>query len=147
VAGRAQALPFADASVDAVISVCQGGFGLTTAQDGSALGEWCRVLRTGGRVALTAFSLVFAARHLGPGEALDIGRGLHHHLADVRGPDGARQPFDLWTTAYSVPHLVDLLSHHGIEVLGSAGVEPGAYQAARAPTIADPEVLVWGRRR
>ncbi len=143
----AQALPFADGSFDGVISVCQGGFGISAAHDERALGEWSRVLRSGGSVALTAFSLVFASRYLGFGEVLDVDRGLHHHIADVRGPDGERRPFDLWTAAYSVPHLRTLLDHHGFDVAGTAGVEPAAYQMIDAPTVDDPEVLVWAKRR
>jgi SAM-dependent methyltransferase len=147
VAGRAQHLPFPDDCFDAVISVCQGGFGINTSQDERAVGEWCRVLRTGGRVALTAFSLVFAIRYMGAGESIDVERGLHHHLADVRGPDGDRRAFDLWTAAYSVPHLALLLDHHGFDVDGTAGVEPGAYQRTRSPSIDDPEVLIWAVKR
>ncbi len=147
VAGRAQQLPFADGSVDGIISVCQGGFGITPAQDDLAVGEWCRVLRTGGSVALTAFSLVYASRFLVEGEAIDVERGLHHHLADVRGPDGQRRSFDLWTAAYSVPHLCLMLDHHGLEVVQTAGVEPGAYQTTESPSVTDPEVLVVAKRR
>lgn len=146
VAGRSQHLPLADASVDGVLSVCQGGFGITPAQDDQAVGEWYRVLRTGGRLAITAFSLVFAVRYMSEGDSLDIVRGLHHHLADVRGSDGRRAAFELWTTAYTVPHLALLLEGHGFEVLGSAGVEPGAYQAVRAPRITDPELLMWAAK-
>ncbi|WP_370326725.1 class I SAM-dependent methyltransferase [Euzebya sp.] len=147
VAARAAALPLADAAVDGLMSVCQGGFGITPSHDRAAVAEWARVVRPGGRLALTAFSLAFAARYLAEGEALDLDRGLHHHVADVRGPDGARQGFDLWTAAYSVPHLVDLLEHHGWRVVGTAGVEPGGYQRVRPPTVLDPEVLIWAERR
>jgi SAM-dependent methyltransferase len=146
VAGRAQSLPFASGSVDGVISVCQGGFGITPAQDDLAVGEWSRVLRTGGRAALTAFSLVFASRFMGEGESFDVVRGLHHHLADVRGGEG-RRTFDLWTAAYSVPHLQLLLGNHGLEAQGAFGVEPGGYQVARAPSVTDPEVLVVAELR
>lgn len=143
---RAEAMPFADESVDAVISVCQGGFGVTPSSDSRVLGEAYRVLRPGGRLALTAFSLVFAARWMGEGDALNLGRGLHHHTADVRGPDGQRRNFDLWTVAYTPAHLQLLLDVAGFRVLGVAGVEAGAYRADRAPTVADPEVLIWATR-
>ncbi len=147
VAGRAQQLPFADGSMDGLISVCQGGFGITPAQDDLAVGEWYRVLRTGGSVALTAFSLVYASRFMVLGEAIDVERGLHHHLADVRGPDGERRSFDLWTAAYSVPHLCGMLDQHGFTVVRTAGVEPGDYQIADPPSVTDPEVLVVAKRR
>ncbi|CAN5302469.1 hypothetical protein BH23ACT9_BH23ACT9_25090 [soil metagenome] len=146
-AARSQHLPFADQSFDGVISVCQGGFGITHAQDDLAVGEWYRVLRTGGRVALTAFSLVFASRYMAEGESIDVSRGLHHHLADVRGPDGQRRSFPLWTAAYSVPHLHLMLEQHRFHVIGTAGVENGAYQTDRLPSVSDPEMLIWAKRR
>ena len=147
VAGDSAALPFADGAFDAVMSVCQGGFGLSAGRDGDAMAEWRRVLRPGGRLALTAFSLVFAARFMGDGEAIDVARGLHHHLAEVRGPDGQTRPFDLWTAAYTPAQLRLLLDGAGFTVLGMAGVDAGAYQASRPPTISDSELLVWAERR
>lgn len=147
VCGDSGALPFPDGAFDAVMSVCQGGFGLSASADARAMAEWHRVLRPGGRVALTAFSLVFAARFLGPGEAIDVDRGMHHHLAEVRGPDGESRRFDLWTAAYTPAHLRLVLSSAGFDVLGAAGVDPGAYQASRPPTLGDPELLMWARRR
>lgn len=147
VAGDSAALPFDDGSFDAVMSVCQGGFGLSPARDGVAMAEWRRVLRPGGRLALTAFSLVFAARFMGEGEAIDVDRGLHHHLAEVRGPDGAARRFDLWTAAYTPAQLRLLLDRAGFSVLGMTGVDAGAYQASRPPTISDSELLVWAERR
>lgn len=143
VAGRAQALPFDGDRFDGLISVCQGGFGIAPTQDRRALAEWARVLRPGGRLVLTAFSLVFAARFMDPGDAIDVTRGLHHHRAEVVGPDAERRTYDLWTVAYSVPHLSDLLGGHGFRMLGAAGAEPGGYTATRPPATTDPEILVW----
>lgn len=147
VAADSATLPVRSLSVDAVMSVCQGGFGLTPERDVATVGEWYRVLRTGGRLALTAFSLVFAARYMGPEDHLDAGRGMHHHLAEVRGPDGRRRPIDLWTVAYSPRHLADLLTWHDFRVLGMAGVQSGGYRTSPEPTIADPEILIWAERR
>jgi hypothetical protein len=83
---------------------------------------------------------------MGAAEAVDVERGLHHHMAEVRGPDGSRATFDLWTAAYSPAHLSLLLTHHGFRVLGMTGIEPGGFQTRRQPTIADPELLVWAER-
>lgn len=146
-AARAQALPLADGSVDAAFSVCQGGFSVDLGLDGRTVDALHRVVRPGGRVALSAFSLVFAVRFMGEGEAMDLTRGRHHHVADVRGPGGARASIDLWTTAYTPAHLVEVLDRRGFTPLGVAGVEAGAYQRDRSPTIADPELLVWAERR
>lgn len=147
IAGDAASLPVRSRSVDAIYSVCQGGFGLTPERDVTTLTEAYRVLRTGGRMALSAFSLVFAARYMGDDEHLDAERGLHHHVADVRGDGGRSAPIDLWTTAYSPSHLRDLMAWSGFHVLGMAGAEPGDYRVSPGPTLTDPELLVWAERR
>ena len=144
--GLAQRLPFADGAFEAVMSVCQGGFGLTPTADRRAVAELARVLRPGGRFALTAFSLAFIARHAAPGDAVDLSRGLHHHVAAVRGPDGHDLRVDLWTACYTPAHLRVLLEAQGLDVEGVAGVEPGAYGTA-PPTFDDPELLAWGVKR
>lgn len=144
--GLAQRLPFADGAFAAVMTVCQGGFGLTPTADRRAVAELARVLRPGGRFALTAFSLAFIARHAAPGDAVDLSRGLHHHVAAVRGPDGHDLRVDLWTACYTPAHLRVLLEAQGLDVEGVAGVEPGAYGTA-PPTFDDPELLAWGVKR
>lgn len=141
VQGDARAIPLPAASVDAVLSLCQGGFGITPGGDAEVLAEMVRVLRPGGRIALTAFSLAFAARWLAPGDALDVDRGLHWAPADVRGPDGAQQRFDLWTSCYSAGHLRCMAQEAGLSVEGVYGVEPGDYQRA-APGLRHPELLL-----
>lgn len=145
VAADARRLPLRDGAVDAVLSLCQGGFGLTPAGDAAALGEMCRVLRAGGRLALTAFALVFAARYLAPGDALDAGRGLHHQIAEVRGPDGRQERFDLWAAAYSVPHLRLLAAQAGLLVRAVYGVEPGSY-GEHDVLLGSPELLLLAQK-
>lgn len=145
VAGDARRLPLRDGAVDVVLSLCQGGFGLAPAADAAALAEMSRVLRPGGKLALTAFSLVFAARYLDPEDALDAEQGLHHRLAEVRGPDGARAVFDLWSSAYSAGHLRLLAQQCGLTVMAVHGVEPGAY-APGDVLVTSPEILVLARK-
>lgn len=142
----ARALPLAAGSVDAAISLCQGGFGITPGGDEQILRELRRVLRPRGRLALTAFSLAFAVRWLGEGEAFHVKQGLHHHRAEVRGPDAAARRFDLWTTTYSAAHLRLLAEHAGFTVDTIAGCEPGGYRD-RPPTLADPELLLLATTR
>lgn len=136
----ARHLPLAAESVEVVLSLCQGGFGLTPSADAAAVQEMARVLRTGGSVALTAFSLDFASRWQTEGESLDVERGLHHHRAEVRGPDGAVKMFDLWTRCYTPASLTELLAAAGLSPRSISSVEPGRYQAE--PAWADlPEML------
>ena len=141
----ARALPLRSGSADVVLSLCQGGFGITPGGDQRVLAEMVRILRPGGRLVMTAFSLAFAARWLAPGDALDVGRGLHHAPADVRGPDGAQRRFDLWTACYSAAHLQLLAGAAGLTVEGIYGAEPGSY-GRRDPSLSDPELLLVGRK-
>ena len=141
----ARRLPLRDGVAAAVMSVCQGGFGITLGHDAQVFAQMVRVLRPGGRFALTAFSLPFAARWLAPGDAFDVDRGLLYTPADVRGPDGASRRFDLWTQCYSADHLRHMASAAGLAVEGVFGVEPGAYGRA-APALTHPELLLLARR-
>lgn len=141
----ARRLPLGDGCIDAVVSLCQGGFGITPGGDAAVLAEMVRVLRPGGRLALTAFSLAFAARWLVEGDALDVDRGLHWAPADVRGADGQRRRFHLWTQCYSADHLRALAEQRGLAVEGLYGVESGAY-GRRAPSLRDPQLLLVARK-
>ena len=136
-----RALPLADGIADAVTSLCQGGFGITPGGDAQVFAEMVRVLRPGGRLAMTAFSLTFAARWLQPGDAFDVDRGLLYSAADVRNADGQPRRFDLWTQCYSAGHLRTIAGTAGLAVEGVWGVEPGAY-GRRPPLLTDPELLL-----
>lgn len=139
------ALPLARNAVAAALSLCQGAFGCEPALDRRVLSELQRVVRPGGRLALTAYSLAFAARYATQGDALDLVAGVHHHRPAVRGEDGADRRFDLWTTAYSPAHLLELVRSHGFRPESVSGCEPGRYGAA-PPTVQDPELLVVATR-
>src|SRR5205085_8704811 len=58
VRGDARNLAY-DAEFDAVISLCQGGFGLVGDDDGAVLAGIARALKPGGRGAFSAFSAYF----------------------------------------------------------------------------------------
>ena len=141
----ARSVPLPDGAADAVICLCQGGFGITPGGDRQILREIARILRPGDRLALTAFSLVFASRFLAPEDAIDAERGLVWSPAEVRGADDERRRYDLWTSCYSAGELQNLLLTSGFQMENLSGVEPGAY--GRAPlTLAHPELLALVRR-
>ena len=128
---------------DAVVSLCQGGFGLPRDEgdDAAVLAGMASALKPGGRLALTAFSSYFLVRHLEEGDAFDAGSGVNHERTTVRNEAGEERRFDLWTSCFTPRELRLLLSETGLEVDALWSVEPGAYRAD-APTVDTPEYLV-----
>jgi SAM-dependent methyltransferase len=144
VQGDARALPFASASFDRVICLCQGGFGLLRGSgEQAALAEMARVLRPGGRVALSAFSAYFAVRYLEEGDTFDAEHGVNHERTTVRSPEGADAEFDLWTTCFTPRELRLLAAAVGWRVDGLWSVTPGRYER-RPPDLEHPEWLLVG---
>ena len=136
-----------DGKFDAVICLCQGGFGLLGGRDEVEVFERiARAVRLGGVLAVTAFHTAFAVRHLEVGESFDPATGVLHEVATVRNAEGEERPFDLWTTCFTTRELTLLAWRSQIEVQSISGVTPGAYRAT-PPTIDDPELLLVGRRR
>lgn len=136
-----------DAEFDAVICLCQGGFGLLGGRDeGRALERIAAAPRPGGRVALTAFSAAFAVRFLEEGESFDPATGVLHERSTLRNEDGDEQVFDAWTTCFTARELEVMADRAGLDVDGVHGVAPGRYGTA-PPTLDDPELLLLARRR
>lgn len=144
--GDARRLPVRAGSFDAAMTLCQGGFGTGPTTDPAVLAGVVRAVRPGGRVAFTAFHALFAARHLVAGDAYDTVSGVHHHVADVVGPDGEVRRYPLWTSAYTVREAVRLADDAGLDVTAVVGCEPGRYDGQRV-ALDDPELLVIGVRR
>lgn len=130
---------------DAAMALCQGGFGTSPVSDPTILSGLARAVRPGGLVALTAFSALFAVRHLAPGDAFDPVHLVHHQTSEVRGPDHAVRRFDLWTAAYTVRDLVRMVADAGLEPVSVDGAEPGRYDAS-GTRLDDPELFVVARR-
>jgi SAM-dependent methyltransferase len=142
VRGDARQLPFAAGSFDAAISLCQGGFGLLGGtEDGAVMAEMARVVRPGGRLALSAFSAYFAVRHLEEGDTFHPDQGVNHERAEVRDPDGRAATFDLWTACFTPRELRLMAAACGATVLGLWSVTPGSY-ARRPPDLQHPELLM-----
>jgi SAM-dependent methyltransferase len=150
----ARALPFA-AEFDAVISLCQGAFGLAAGGPGAdavpldpdrvVLDGMARALRPGGRLALSAFSAYFQVRFLGDADSFDAARGVNHERTAVRNEDGVEVPADLWTTCFTPRELRLMAEAAGLRVEHIWSVTPGDY-AARPPDIEHPEFLLVGSR-
>lgn len=146
----ARALPFAD-EFDAVISLCQGAFGLQGAigpvewssvdEDAVVVDGVARALRSGGRVALSAFSSYFQVRFLEQTDSFDAATGVNHERTELRSEDGSVIEHDLWTTCFTPRELRLILERAGLVVVDIFSVAPGAY-GARPADVTSPEFLV-----
>jgi SAM-dependent methyltransferase len=136
-----------DACFDAVLCLCQGGFGLLGGRDEPAVfARIARALRPGAVLAVSAFSVLFAARGLEAGETLDAGTGVLHERTVLHNAQGDERPADLWTTCFTARELELLAALADLEVLAVHGVTPGGYRAA-PPDLHQPELLLLARRR
>jgi SAM-dependent methyltransferase len=147
----ARALRF-EAEFDAVISLCQGAFGLSDGDgvrpldpDRSVLDGMARALRPGGRLAVSAFSAYFAVRFLGEADAFDAGRGVNHERTAIRDEEGREVPAELWTTCFTPRELRLMAEASGLRPDHVWSVTPGDY-AARPPDIDLHEFLLVATR-
>lgn len=146
----ARALRF-DGEFDAVVSLCQGGFGLVgRTEDGAAdadiIAGMARALANGGRLAVSAFSAYFMLRHLEAGDSFDAATGVNHEHTEVRDTDGRERGTDLWTTCFTPRELRLMVERAGLAVEHVWSVTPGAY-ARNPPVVELPEFLVLATRR
>jgi SAM-dependent methyltransferase len=144
----ARAMEF-DAEFDAVVCLCQGGFGLMTAEghDATVLAGIARALRLGGRLALSAFSAYFVVKHWADdsGAEFDPASGVNHEHTEIRNEDGVARPAELWTGCYTPRELRLLCDAHGLRADSISSVEPGAY-GLNPPTVDSAEFLLLATR-
>lgn len=135
-----------DAQFDAVICLCQGAFGLMTANgdDRTVLAGIARALKPGGRLALSAFNAYFAVKYH-EAATFDAGSGVSHERTEVRDESGTVAEVDLWTGCYTPRELRLLLDATGVQVESISSVEPGAYGEMTASTES-AEFLVIAQR-
>jgi SAM-dependent methyltransferase len=136
-----------ESEFDAVVCLCQGAFGLMTADghDARVLANIARALHPGGRLALSAFSAYFVVKHW-PDADFDAATGVNHERTEVRDAEGAAIAAELWTGCYTPRELRLLCDAHGLRVDSISSVEPGAYGSAPA-TLDAPELLLVATRR
>ncbi len=127
---------------DALICLCQGGFGLLAGtEDAELLRTFTAALRPGGRLAISAFSAYFAVRWLEADDTFDLTTGVNHERATLRDDQGTERVFDLWTTCFTPKELRLLASAAGLWVDAVHGVTPGDYRV-REPAFDRPELLL-----
>ena len=144
--GDARSMQF-DGEFDAVICLCQGAFGMMTADgdDAAVVAGMARALRPGGRLALSAFNAYFAVKYHDDAD-FDAAAGVSHEVTEIRSETGEVRRADLWTGCYTPRELRLLLAAHGLTVDSISSVEPGRYGSAPASTES-PEFLLLARRR
>lgn len=139
----ARRLPY-DHEFDAVLSLCQGAFGLVGEHDPDVLDGMARAARPDGRVALSAFSAYFALRYLEETDRFDADAGVNHERTVVKNEAEEEAEFDLWTSCFTPRELRLLCARSGLHVEHVWSVAPGAY-ATDPPDIDHPEYLVIAR--
>ena len=140
----ARAMPFDD-EFDAVISICQGGFGLMGQDDGLVLRRMMEAARPGAPVVLTAFSAYFEAAAARAEAHLDVDNGVVHERARIKEASGNEADADLWTSVYTPRELRLLAVGVGLVPEHVWSVEPGNFRR-REPTIETPEFMLVARR-
>jgi ubiquinone/menaquinone biosynthesis C-methylase UbiE len=140
----ARQMPF-DVEFDAVISICQGGFGLMGKDDALVLRRMAEATKSGGRVVVTAFSSYFEAREARPEAHLDVDQGVMHELSTITDESGASSEVDLWTSVYTPRELRLLSLGVGLVPESVWSVTPGDY-ARRPPDLEHPEFMLVAKK-
>jgi 2-polyprenyl-3-methyl-5-hydroxy-6-metoxy-1,4-benzoquinol methylase len=135
-----------DGEYDAVLCLCQGGFGLLGGDDDDGIIERIAgAAKPGGQIAISAFSAAFAIRWLEDGEDFDPRTGVLHEHAIVRNEAGEERSFEMWTTCFTARELALMAGRADLEVDALHGVRPGEYGIG-PPTLDRPELLLFARR-
>lgn len=140
----ARSMPF-DLEFDAVISICQGAFGLMGQDDALILRRMMEAAKPGAPVLLTAFSAYFEAAAARPEAHLDVDKGTVHERAPIKQADGTETEIDLWTSVYTPRELRLLAVGVGLVPEHVWSVEPGDF-ARREPDLEHPEFMLVARR-
>lgn len=140
----AREMPFGD-EFDAVLSICQGGFGLMGADDGLVLRRMMEAAKPGGVVVVTAFSALYEASLRRPDASFDVDTGIVHERTTIRESSGADVAADLWTSVYTPRELRLLALGVGLVPEGVWSVEPGDF-ARRPPDLDHPEFMLVARK-
>jgi hypothetical protein len=137
-------MPFDD-EFDAVVSICQGAFGLMGEDDSLVLRRMMESVRRGGRVVLTAFSALHEARYPRSEVSFDPDAGIVHEPTSVKDEQGSDHAVDLWTGVYTPRELRLLAIGVGLVPEYVWSVAPGDF-ARRRPDLEHPEFMLVARR-
>ena len=143
-----------DNQYDAVISLCQGAFGLagdpnasivSQDQDGVILSRMTDALISGGKIALTAFSAYFQVRYLEDSDTFFAAQGVNSEITLIRNQEGEQIEKELLTSCFTPRELRLLAESAGLTVRSMSSVSPGKYRSGSL-TIDEPEILLIAER-
>jgi SAM-dependent methyltransferase len=140
----ARSMPFDD-EFDAVISICQGAFGLMGEGDGLVLRRIAEAARPDGLVCVTAFSAYYEASNPRREATFDADKGIVHEHSSIRDESGAEHNVDLWTGVYTPRELRLLALGTGLVPEAVYSVGPGEF-ARRRPGFEHPEFMLIARK-
>lgn len=140
----ARQMPFDD-EFDAVISICQGAFGLMGKDDSLVLRRMMEAAAPGAPVVVTAFSAYFTIAHPPERGSFDPDAGIVHERSEIKDPQGAEETMDMWTSVYTPRELRLLALGVGLVPEAIWSVEPGNF-ARRPPELDRPEFLLVARK-
>ncbi len=140
----AREMPFDD-EFDAVVSICQGGFGLMGDHDGLVLRRMAEAAVAGGRVILTAFSAYYELTHPRADAVLDPSAGVVYERTTIRDEAGAGHHAELWTSVFTPRELRLLALGVGLVPEEVWSVDPGAF-APRPPDMDHAELMLVARK-
>ncbi|HEU4480649.1 MAG TPA: class I SAM-dependent methyltransferase [Actinomycetota bacterium] len=140
----ARRMPFEE-EFDAVVSICQGGFGLMGKDDALVLRRMAEAVKPGGIVVLTAFSALYEAKHARAGATFDPDAGVVHEVTAIKDEAEQEHVVDLWTGVYTPRELRLLSLGVGLVPEEVWSVEPGDF-ARRPPDLEHPEFMLVARR-
>ena len=140
----ARAMPFDD-EFDAVISICEGAFGVMGADDALVLRRMMEAAKPGAPVVLTAMNAYFELRSDRTEGILDADKGIMYERTTIKDPAGTAREADLWTSIYTPRELRLLAAGVGLIPEHVWSVDPGDF-ARRPPDVDHAEFMLVARR-
>jgi ubiquinone/menaquinone biosynthesis C-methylase UbiE len=140
----ARGMPFDD-EFDAVISICQGAFGVMGKDDSLVLRRMGEAAKPEGWVVVTAASSYFEARAGREEASFDADAGIVHERTTVKDEAETEYEVDLWTSVYTPRELRLLALGVGLVPEAVYSVEPGDF-ARRRPEPDRPELMLVARK-
>jgi SAM-dependent methyltransferase len=135
-------LPFEE-EFDAVMSICEGAFGLGI-EDLKILRGIARALKPGGHAAVASAHVyhLLSGPHSG---TFDPASALFKQTQEVVGEDGSIKSFEMWNSCYTPRELEWIANGAGLDPQFVSGVAPGQFRG-QTPSFAHPELLLLARK-